>query len=221
MTCRTGVNIGARHENFSFSAACPAAAYPAKILASVAPAHRAPEPPASGVGGRRIAQQQFAGFQPIQMLVSSATWRSFRACIEIGAGLRPSQENTAIPPSMTLQPTETTTVTKAEINAWLTEIRDLKNTVATLRGSLEQAQVDKEKAVQEARAASNAEVTQLKATAAALRDALEVAQLDKKQSVQEAVLVDFFLAHAELTRVDDDADPAVVDVQAEIGRAHV
>ncbi len=36
------------------------------------------------------------------------------------------------------------------------------------------------------------------------------------EGVHDAVLVHFFLAHAELARIDDDADPAVVDVQAEI-----
>ena len=41
-------------------------------------------------------------------------------------------------------------VTPVEIHAWLTEIRDLKNTIAALRGLLEQEKIDKEKCLQDA-----------------------------------------------------------------------
>ena len=58
------------------------------------------------------------------------------------------------------------TATQDESHAWLTEIRDLKNTVSALRGVLEQVKIDKEKSVQEAVVASSTEITQLKDTAA-------------------------------------------------------
>jgi cell division septum initiation protein DivIVA len=56
-------------------------------------------------------------------------------------------------------------VTQEDIHAWLTEIRDLKNTVAALRNALEQELDDKKKSVQEALTASSTEIAQLKSTA--------------------------------------------------------
>ena len=78
-------------------------------------------------------------------------------------------------------------VTQEDIHAWLTEIRDLKNTVAALRNALEQELDDKKKCVQEALTASSTEIAQLKSTAAALREALEQTRLDRDKAVQEEV----------------------------------
>ena len=80
------------------------------------------------------------------------------------------------------------TVTPEDIHAWLTEIRDLKNTVTALRNTLEQELDDKKKSVQEAVAASSTEIVQLKSTAAALREALEQARIDRDKAVQDAVV---------------------------------
>ena len=66
-------------------------------------------------------------------------------------------------------------VSAEEHYALMTELRDLKNTVAALRNKLELEQIESEKAVQAAHAAAGSEIAQLKATASALRDALEQA----------------------------------------------
>src|SRR6185503_3975047 len=77
-------------------------------------------------------------------------------------------------------------VTQEDIHAWLTEIRDLKNTVAALRNALEQARIDRDKAVQDAIVTANHEIVQLRSAASALRDALELERQDKERSVQDA-----------------------------------
>ena len=72
--------------------------------------------------------------------------------------------------------------------ALMTEVRDLKNTVAALRNKLEQEKASTDQAVQAAHAAAGSEIAQLKATAAALRDALEQARIDRDKNVQDAVV---------------------------------
>jgi P2-related tail formation protein len=56
-----------------------------------------------------------------------------------------------------------------------------------LRDALEQARIDREKAVQDAVVTANHEIVQLKSAATALRDALELERQDKERSVQAAV----------------------------------
>lgn len=69
----------------------------------------------------------------------------------------------------------------------LTEIRDLKNSVAALRDALEQASIDREKSIRQATAASSAELVQLRATVIALREALEQGRIDRDKAVQSVL----------------------------------
>ena len=74
-----------------------------------------------------------------------------------------------------------------EVRALMNEVRNLKNTARALRDALEQAQIDRERSVQEAVREAHNEITQLKATAGALRDGLEQARIDHDKAVQAAL----------------------------------
>ncbi len=66
-----------------------------------------------------------------------------------------------------------------------TENRQLRDTVAALRGKLEEMRFDKERSIHKAVAVANDEIAQLKATAIALRDELEHNKLAHEATMQE------------------------------------
>ena len=77
--------------------------------------------------------------------------------------------------------------TFVEADATTRELRDLRNTIAALRQTVEEARAGADQRVQEAVAAAQYEVSQLKATTAALRDALEQERNSKETRVREAL----------------------------------
>lgn len=74
-----------------------------------------------------------------------------------------------------------------ELSALHAENRHLKDTIATMRQSLEALVLDKNAAVQKAVAASQGEIEDMKAAVVALRDALETLRNERDRQVQEAV----------------------------------
>ena len=83
--------------------------------------------------------------------------------------------------------TSTESKNRNAIGPPLLEVRDLRNTIAALRETVEKMRIEREKVVQETLMTSHQEIAQLKATAAALRTALEGERNDKEQRIHEAV----------------------------------
>jgi predicted nucleic acid-binding Zn-ribbon protein len=77
--------------------------------------------------------------------------------------------------------------TTQELSLLHTENRHLKDTIATMRESLEALVLDKNAAVQREAAASRDEIENMKAAVVALREALEALRIERDRQVQEAV----------------------------------
>jgi chromosome segregation ATPase len=77
--------------------------------------------------------------------------------------------------------------TFVEADSTSRDMRDLRNTIAALRQTVEETRATTDQKVQEAVAASQYEITQLRATTAALRQALEEERANSNARVRDAL----------------------------------